>query len=162
MRRNLLSLWNLQDYISATATQNFQMSNSSQRTRSSSRHLNVASEARTSPRRQQIFYTSIVFPTIQFTSWNEILHPPSNQLLYQSRNQTFYPSTTFSSRKTFQTCTKCTWKPSCPEYIAHPDVNLVQQHFNRIRNRPPRLPSNNGMSDDEDSDRRNPSWHSGI
>ena len=35
--------------------------------------------------------------------------------------------------------------------IAHADVNLVQ-HFNRMRNRPQRLPSNNGMSDDEDSD----------
>ena len=44
--------------------------------------------------------------------------------------------------------------------IAHSDVNLIQQHFNRMRNRrnmPQRLPSNNGMSDDEDSDRRNPS-----
>ena len=37
--------------------------------------------------------------------------------------------------------------------IAHSDLNLVQQHFNRMRNRPQRLPSNNGMSDDEDSDR---------
>ena len=37
--------------------------------------------------------------------------------------------------------------------IAHSDVNLVQQHFHRMRNRPERLPSNNGMSDDEDSDR---------
>ena len=37
--------------------------------------------------------------------------------------------------------------------IAHSDVNLVQQHFNRMRNRPERMPSNNGMSDDEDSDR---------
>ena len=36
--------------------------------------------------------------------------------------------------------------------IAHSDVNLVEQHFNRMRNRPQRLPSNNGMSDDEDSD----------
>ena len=44
------------------------------------------------------------------------LHPPSNQLLYQSRGQIFYPSTTFGSRKTFQTCTNCTWKPGCPEY----------------------------------------------
>ena len=35
--------------------------------------------------------------------------------------------------------------------IAHSDVDLVQQHFNRMRNRPQRLPSNNGMSD-EDSD----------
>ena len=35
--------------------------------------------------------------------------------------------------------------------IAHSDVNLVEQHFNRMRNRPQRLPSNNGMSD-EDSD----------
>ena len=126
------------------------MSNSSQRTRSSSRHLNVASEARTSPRRQQIFYTSIVFPTIQFTSWNEILHPPSNQLLHQSRNQIFYPSTTFSSRKAFQTCTNCTGKQAARN-IAHSNLNLVQQHFNRMRNRPRRLPSNNGISDDEDS-----------
>ena len=36
--------------------------------------------------------------------------------------------------------------------IAHSDVNFVQQHFNRMRNRPQRPPSNNGMSDDEDSD----------
>ena len=36
--------------------------------------------------------------------------------------------------------------------IAHSDINLVEQHFNRMRNRPQRLPSNNGMSHDEDSD----------
>ena len=36
--------------------------------------------------------------------------------------------------------------------LAHSDVNLVEQHFNRMHNRPQRLPSNNGMSDDEDSD----------
>ena len=36
--------------------------------------------------------------------------------------------------------------------IAHSDVNLVQQHFNSMRNRPRRLPSNDGKSDDEDSD----------
>ena len=36
--------------------------------------------------------------------------------------------------------------------IAHSDVNLVAQHFNRMRNRPQRPPSNYDMSDDEDSD----------
>ena len=36
--------------------------------------------------------------------------------------------------------------------IAHSDVNLVEQHFYRMRSRPQRLPSNNGMSDDEDAD----------
>ena len=46
--------------------------------------------------------------------------------------------------------------------IAHSDLNLVQQHFNRMRNRPRRLPSNNGISDDEDSNSNETPWHSGI
>ena len=126
------------------------MSDSSQRTRSSSRHLNVALQKQEPLTVDKADLHRL--PYHSFTSWNEILHPPSNQLLYQSRDQIFYRSTTFGSRKTFQTCTNCTWKPSCPEYSS------LWRKFSSatlppLRNRPERLPSNNPMSDDEDSDR---------
>ena len=125
------------------------MSNSSPRTRSSSRHLNVASEARTSPRRQ------------------------SRSSARQSSSQTFNlpRETRFSTRRRTNYCTnretrsftrrqllarerrsrraQIVRENRAARSIAHSDVNLVE--LNRMRNRPQRLPSNYGMSD-EDSD----------
>ena len=40
---------------------------------------------------------------------------------------------------------------------SHPHANLVQQHFNRMRNRPQRLPSNNAVSGGDNSDSNNSS-----
>ena len=115
------------------------MSNSSQRTRSSSRHLNVASEARTSSRRQS--------------------RSSARQTRFSTRRQTNYctnrETRSFTRRQLLArerrpTCTNCTWKPSCPEYSSL-WRKFSSATLQPMRNRPRRLPSNNGMSD-EDSD----------
>ena len=125
------------------------MSNSSQRTRSSSRHLNLASEARTSPRRQSRSSSSSL---------------PFN-LPRETRSSTRRQTNSCTNLET-RSCTRrqllagerrsrraqIVRENLAARNIAHSDGHLVQQHFNRMRTRPERMPSNNGMSDDEDSE----------
>ena len=128
------------------------MSNSSQRTRSSRRHLNVALEARTSPRRQSR------------SSARQSSSLPIN-LPRETRSSTRRQTNSCTNRETRSFTRRqrlgrerrsrraqIVRENQAARNIAHSDMNLVQQHLNRMRNRPQRLPSNNGMSDDEDSD----------
>ena len=129
------------------------MSNSSQRTRSSSRHLNVASEARTSPRRQSRSSarqsSSLPFNLPRETRFSTRRQTNSCTNL---ETRSFTRRQLLARERRFRRA-QIVRENRASRNIAHSDVNLVQQHFHRMRNRPERLPSNNGMSDDEDSDR---------
>ena len=125
------------------------MSNSSQRTRLSSRHLNVASEARTSPRRQGRSSSS----SLPFNLPRETRSSTRRQTNSCTNRETrSFTRRQLLARERRSRRAQIVRENRAARNIAHSDVNLVQQHFNRMRNRPQRLPSNNGMSDDEESD----------
>ena len=125
------------------------MSNSSQRTKSSSRHLNVASEVSTSPRRQTRSSSSSLpfnLPRETRSSTRRQTNSCTNRETRPFTRRQLLPRERRSRRA------QIVHENRAARNIAHSDVNLVQQHFNRMRNRPERMPSNNGMSDDEDPD----------
>ena len=123
------------------------MSNSSQRTRSS-RHINVASEVRTSPRRQTRSSSS----SLPFNLARETRSSTRRQTNSCTNRETRpFTRRQFLARERCSRRAQIVRENRAARNIAHSDVNLVQQHFNRMRNRPQRLPSN-GKSDDEDSD----------
>ena len=127
------------------------MSNSSRRTRSSSGHLNAALEARTSPRRQSRSSAS-QSSSLPFNYLVKRDPPPAvKPTPVPIEKPDLLPVDNFYLEKDVPDVHKLR-ENRAARIIAHSDVNLVQQHFNRMRNRPQRLPSNNGMSDDEDSD----------
>ena len=128
------------------------MSNSSQRTRPSSRHLNVASEARTSPRRQSRS-SARQSSSLPFNLPRETRFSTRRQTNYGTNRETrSFTRRQLLSRERRSRRAQIVRENRDVRNIAHSDVNLVEQHFNRMRNRPQRLTSNNGMSDDEDSD----------
>jgi len=128
------------------------MSNSSQRTRSSSRHLNVASEARTSPRRQSRS-SARQSSSLPFNLPRETRFSTRRQTNSCTNRETrSFTRRQLLARERRSRRAQIVRENRAARNIAHSDVNLVEQHFNRMRNRPQRLPSNNGMSDDEDSD----------
>ena len=127
------------------------MSNSLERTRSSSRHFNVASEARTSSRRQSTS-SARQSSSLPFNLLRETRSSTRRQTYSCTNRETrsFTPRELLA-RERRSSRAQIVRENRAARNIARSDVNLVQQHFNRMRNRPQRLPSNNGMSD-EDSD----------
>ena len=127
------------------------MSNSSQRTRSSSRHLN-ASEARPSPRRQSRS-SARQSSSLPFNLPRETRFSTRRQTNSCTNRETrSFTRRQLLARERRSRRAQIVRENRAARNIAHSDVNLVEQHFNRMRNRPQILPSNNGMSDDEDSD----------
>ena len=134
------------------------MSNSSQRTRSSSRHLNVASEARTSPRRQSRS-SARQSSSLPFNLPRET----RSSTRRQTNSCTNRETRSFTRRQLLARERRSRRAQIVPvrenqaaRNIAHSDLNLVQQHFNRMRNRPLRLPSNNGISDEDSNSDKTP------
>ena len=126
------------------------MSNSSRITRSSSRHLNLASEARVSPRRQSRSSSSSLPFNLPRETRSSTRHQTNSCTNLETRS--FTRRQLLARERRFRRA-QIVRENRASRNIAHSDVNLVQQHFHRMRNRPERLPSNNGMSDDEDSAR---------
>ena len=128
------------------------MSNSLERTRSSSRHFNVASEARTSSRRQSTS-SARQSSSLPFNLLRETRSSTRRQTYSCTNRETrsFTPRELLA-RERRSSRAQIVRENRAARNIARSDVNLVQQHFHRMRNRPERLPSNNGMSDDEDSE----------
>ena len=129
------------------------MSNSSQRTRSSSRHLKVASEAISSPRRQSRSSSC----SLPFNFPRETRSSTRRQTnSCTSRETRYFTRRQLLARERRPRRAQIVRENRAARNIAHSDVNLVQQHFNRMRNRPLRLPSNNGISDEDSNSDKTP------
>ena len=130
------------------------MSYSSRRTRSSNRHLNEPPEPRSSPRSQgrssarRSSPPPLNLPPERRSSTRRQTNSSTDRESRSSARQLILPREGRSRRAHILRENRAARDRSRGE----PDVNLVQQHFNRMRNRPQRLPSNDPMSDEENSD----------
>ena len=128
------------------------MSNSLERTRSSSRHFNVASEARTSSRRQSTS-SARQSSSLPFNLLRETRSSTRRQTYSCTNRETrSFTRRELLARERRSRRAQIVRENRAGRNIANSDVNLVEQHLNRMRNRPQRLSSNNDMSDDEYSD----------
>ena len=108
-----------------------------------------------SPSTKQIFCKSIVFPTIQLPrETRSSTRRETNSCT--NRETRCFTRRQLLARERRSRRAQIVRENQAARNIAHSDVNLVQQHFNRMRNRPLRLPSNNGISDEDSNSDKTP------